>query len=337
MLRVAVFGCGYWAAFQVAAWQAQGAEIVALWNRTYEKAEVFAQKWGIKKVFKTPEEVFEWGEFDIADIITDVDAHERLTIMAAQYGKAVICQKPMAYTLESCKRMVDACETTGVWYAVHENFRYQPPTERFIEAVNSGVIGKVLSAEINMRSPDLDIIEKQPALRVMPHMVLRDMGPHIFDVARAAFGEMKTMYAVPVYSYKSQGIDVPDAAVCVMNAQSGAVVTCNLVHDWNDRFTVTGEKGKIVLDKDNVLHIITDDGEQVLDTKTWETLAYIPEDDWSLHGGHIMSAIPRCLDSLMEKFAAGEEAETSGKDNYKTIELVFAAIESFESGEVIKL
>ena len=220
MLRIAVFGCGYWAAFQVAAWQAQGAQVVAVWNRTRAKADAFAEKFSIPNVFDTPEEVYDWGGFDIADIIADAPAHEELTLLAAKRGKAVICQKPMAPTLEACRRMVEGCAAAGVWYAVHENFRYQPPTVAFIEAVRSGVIGKVLHASIAMRSPDLAIMEKQPALKVMPHMVLRDMGPHIFDVARAAFGEMDSIYAVPVYSY--EGIDVPDATTGIVLSSSSA-------------------------------------------------------------------------------------------------------------------
>ncbi|HML48823.1 MAG TPA: Gfo/Idh/MocA family oxidoreductase [Clostridia bacterium] len=142
MLKIAVFGCGYWAAFQVAAWQAQGARVVALWNRTKARAEAFAQRWNIPRVFDSAEALMAWGEFDIADIIADVGAHEALTLLAAQYRKPVICQKPMGSTLESCEKMAQACREAGVWFAVHENFRYQPPTQRFIEAVRSGAIGR---------------------------------------------------------------------------------------------------------------------------------------------------------------------------------------------------
>ena len=335
MLRIAVFGCGYWAAFQVAAWQAQGAQVVAVWNRTRARADAFAEKFSIPNVFDTPEEVYDWGQFDIADIIADAPAHEALTLLAAQRGKAVICQKPMAPTLEACRRMVDGCAQAGVWYAVHENFRYQPPTAAFINAVRSGVIGKVLHASIAMRSPDLDIMEKQPALKVMPHMVLRDMGPHIFDVARAAFGEMQSIYAVPVYSY--EGISVPDAALCTLKARSGAVIHCDLVHEWGDRFSAQGEKGRIVLDHDNILHVTTADGTDSVDTKTWDYLPYIPQEDWGLHGGHVMSSIPLCLNALMQAYEQGVPAPTSGADNLETIRLVFAAIKSFGTGKVISL
>ena len=337
MPRIAVFGCGYWAAFQVAAWQARGAQVVAVWNRTRAKAEAFAKRFSIPRVFDTPEELHDWGDFDIADIIVDAPAHEALTLLSAARGKAVICQKPMAPTWEACQRMVDACAQAGVWFAVHENFRYQPPTLAFLDAVRSGLIGRVLHASLSMRSPDLAIMEKQPALKTMPHMVLRDMGPHIFDVARAAFGEMVSLYAAPIHSYREAGIEVPDAALCTLRAKSGAVVSCQLVHAWNDRFVAQGEKGRIVLDHDNLLRLQTQDGEQVVDTKTWDVLPYIPQEDWQLHGGHVMSSIPNCLDALLQAYAAGRPAPTSGEDNLRTMRLVLAAIESFDTGKAVAI
>jgi len=172
-------------------------------------------------------------------------------------------------------------------------------------------------------------------LKTMPHMVLRDMGPHIFDVARAAFGDMKSIYAVPVYSY--DGINVPDAALCTLQTENGAVIHCDLVHEWGDRFIAQGENGRIVLDHDNVLHILTENCEEHIDTKNWQYLPYIPMEDWELHGGHIMTSIPLCLEALMQAYNAGVPAPTSGEDNLKTMSLVFAAIDSFETGKVISL
>jgi len=70
-------------------------------------------------VFDTPEQTFAAGDFDIADIIADVGAHEPLVLMAAQHKKDVICQKPMASDYPSCQRMVESCRKADVWYAVH--------------------------------------------------------------------------------------------------------------------------------------------------------------------------------------------------------------------------
>ncbi len=336
-MKVAILGCGYWASFQVEGWKSLGVEVVACYNRTTQKAVSFAKKHDIPMVFNTPEELFSWGQFDLADIITEVMAHEELTLMAAKYKKDVICQKPMSFSLSACEKMVKTCKDNGIFFAVHENFRYQYPSKAFIDAVKTADIGDILFGEINMRSPDLEILKKQPALATMPHMALRDIGPHAFDILRCAFGEISSVYAVPVYSYKKEGIDVADTAICNFKAVSGAVISCNLKHDWNDRFIAVGTKGKVVLDNDNILHVTTLGKTVSTDTKMWQKLSYIPDEDWFLHGPHIMSAIPLCLEDLKNSYEEKRECQISGEDNLKTMKLVFAAIDSFDTGKVIDL
>lgn len=334
-LRVAVFGTGYWAQFQIAAWQAVGAQVVAAWNRTPERARQTAERFHIPDVFESPEAVFENADFDIADIIADVDAHEPLVLMAAKYRKAVICQKPMAGSLQACKRMVDACREAGVWYAVHENFRYQPQFAPVKEILSQGRLGRPLHAHVQLRSPDRDIIFKQPALAKMDHMALRDMGPHIFDVVRYLFGDIQSIYSKPVVSY--QDIGAQDTALSLLQMQSGLPVVCTLAHRFHYKVFVQCESGCLTLDGDNLIHIERDGEKSTVDPRAWPVLPYIPKEDWDLHGGHVFTAIPRCLTALKDAYLAGRPADTCGTDNLQTMLAVFAAIRSEETGAAVAL
>ena len=334
-IRIAVFGTGYWAQFQIAAWQAAGAEIAAVWNRTKEKAENTARRFGIPAVYDTPEQVFEQADFDIADIIADVDAHEPLTLMAARYGKDVICQKPMAFTQEACERMAEACRKAGVWFAIHENFRYQPQFEPVKAMLAGGELGRPLHAHLQLKSPDRAIISKQPALALMDHMALRDMGPHIFDVARYLFGDIRSVYSKPVVSYEDIGAQ--DTALSLLETQSGMPVLCTLAHTFRYKVFAQCERGTLTLDERNVLYIEREGQTETIDTETWHKLPYIPPEDWAVHGGHVFAAIPRCLDALMERYRRGGAAETSGEDNLKTMRAVFAAIRSQDERKPVAL
>ncbi|MHB1317113.1 MAG: Gfo/Idh/MocA family protein [Anaerolineae bacterium] len=331
--RVAIFGTGYWAQFQVAAWQALGVPVVAVWNRTRERAETFAARFGIPRVFDSPEALFEWGQFDLADIIASVEAHEPLVLMAARYGKPVICQKPMSDTLDSCRRMVQACEEAGVWYAVHENFRYQPPIEAVKRALDSGVCGRLERAHILMRSPDRAIMRSQPALLTMDHMALRDMGPHILDVARFLFGEIAALTTLPLIAYSD--LPLMTGALTLLRTEEGLPVQCDLTHQWPYRIFVTGDQGSLLLDSEFRLHATTADGETVTDTRTWTYLPYIQEDEWQLHGGHAFVAVPACLAHLLDAFRRGVPAATSGAASYRTMQALFAAIVSSDEGRTV--
>ena len=124
-LRFAAFGCGFWAKFQLGAWSEIGeVELVALYNRTLSKAQKLAEYFGVPHVYDDPEELLRKEVLDFVEIITDVDTHARFTALAVRYGvKNIICQKPMAPSLEEARQMVTLCRDAGVNLYIHENYR----------------------------------------------------------------------------------------------------------------------------------------------------------------------------------------------------------------------
>ena len=105
--RFAIFGAGFWAQYQLAAWQElKGAECVAIYNRTLAKADALAQRFGVSSVYDDPEELLAREKLDFIDVITDVDTHSQFVHLAAQYKLAVICQKPMAATLAQALSLI---------------------------------------------------------------------------------------------------------------------------------------------------------------------------------------------------------------------------------------
>jgi D-apiose dehydrogenase len=92
-LGFAILGTGFWAHYQLAGWrELSGLECVALYNRTYSKADALARKFNIQNVYASPEELLEKEHLDFIDIITDVGTHASLTRLAAAHGVNVVCQ-----------------------------------------------------------------------------------------------------------------------------------------------------------------------------------------------------------------------------------------------------
>ncbi len=308
------------------AWQACGAKVTAVWNRTRVRTDEVAKDFHIKDVYDEAEDVFRYADFDIADIIADPSVHEELVLIAARYGKDVICQKPMAPTMDACKRMVDACKAAGVWYAVHENFRYQPQFLTVKDILDSNVLGDIKRAHLVLRSPDRAIMDSQPALKTMDHMALRDMGPHIFDCARMLFGEVLSVLSKPIQSYPD--INVVDMSLQYLEMESGLVLACDLVHHFPYKLFIEAEYGTLEVQADNKILLDTNTRREEIVLPMVDRLPYIPEEDWHLHGGHVFLSIPRCLEDLLEAWQEKRDAATSGEDNLKTMAVVFKAIES---------
>lgn len=128
MLRFALFGAGFWSQFQLAAWrELEGVECVAIYNRTREKAEVLARRFGVKEVYNDPEELLRNETLDFVDIVTATETHAQLVHLAAANGVAVICQKPMALSLATAQQMVNDCSRAGVPSSFTKTGAGKPP------------------------------------------------------------------------------------------------------------------------------------------------------------------------------------------------------------------
>ncbi|MDP9351801.1 MAG: Gfo/Idh/MocA family oxidoreductase [Chloroflexota bacterium] len=138
-LRFAILGTGYWARYQLAAWREIGsAECVAPYNRTRSRAEAIAAEVGVPHVYDDPKRLLAETRLDFVDVITSVDAHAPMVRLAAAHGLPVICQKPMATSLEEAQEMVRVTEGARVPFFVHEKWRWQTPSGRCIGCSGAG-------------------------------------------------------------------------------------------------------------------------------------------------------------------------------------------------------
>jgi predicted dehydrogenase len=193
-LRFAIFGTGFWARFQLAGWrELDGAECVAFYNRTRQRAEVLAREFGVSAVYDNPEALLDHEKLDFIDIITDVGTHASLTHLAAERGLNVVCQKPMATSLEEAQTMVDVCQQAGVQLLINENWRWQFPIRQFKRILSEWRIGRVFRARLHYCN-SFPVFDNQPFLKELDQFILTDIGSHILDSARYLFGEASSLY-----------------------------------------------------------------------------------------------------------------------------------------------
>ena len=337
-LRFAVFGCGFWAKFQIGAWsEVKGAELVALYNRTLSKAQKLAEMFNVPRVYDDPEELLNKEQLDFVDIITDVDTHARFTELAVRHGiKNIICQKPMAPNFEEARRMVTICKEAGVNLYIHENYRWQAPIRRFHEILNSEIIGKPFKARVSFLS-GFPVFDNQPFLAELDKFILTDMGSHILDVTRYLFGEVKTLWCQT--NAVTRGIRGEDVAVAMLRMKSGIPVYIELSYASvveHDSFStvfilVEGEKGSLYLGPDFEIRTTTREG-TVSEKVSFPSYAWADPDYIVNHE----SGIPLCKNILANIQKKGI-AENTGADNFETVKLVWACYESAATGRLINL
>jgi D-apiose dehydrogenase len=335
MLRFALFGAGFWSHFQLSGWnEIPGVQCVAVYNRTASRAKALAEKFGIPAVYDDPEKLLANEKLDFVDIVTGEETHAQLTLLAAKHKLPVICQKPMARSYEEAKAMVDGCRAAGVSFFVHENWRFQSGVRALGEAVKSGVIGQAYRARIDMRS-GFPVFKNQPFLATIEKFILTDLGSHTLDAARWMFGEADSLYCITHRIHRD--IKGEDSATLQLR-MGGVAVQVNMSYAENfyevDSFPETfafveGSLGSIELGPNCTLRVTTATGTVV----TKHPPPYYAWADARYAVAH--TSIVPCHAQFVRHLRGEGTAETTGADNLKTVQLVYAAYESAEKNTLI--
>jgi D-apiose dehydrogenase len=339
--RFGIFGAGFWARFQAAAWrELAGAECVAICDPNAEKAATLAAEMGVPHTYTDPLAMFDNESLDFVDIVSAIESHEPLVLEAARRRIPVICQKPLADDLETSRRMVLACTESRTPLFVHENFRWQAPMMAAQKVIASGRLGRVIRMRLDFIS-GFPVFDNQPALKKLPRMILADAGVHILDLARFLGGEARSVYCRTQKVHRE--IAGEDVATVCLDMKDGATVVANLAYAGtplqHESFPQTllfveGEQGSLTMKPDYDLRVTTSAGtesRQVAPTMyPWINPAYAV----------VQSSIVPCNESFLRTLNGQSLAETratTGVDNYETLRLVFAAYESAKTGSVIRL
>lgn len=333
-LRFAVFGAGFWANYQIAAWkELEGIELVAIYNRNLSKAEAMASAFNIPKAYNNAEELLDKEKPGFIDIITDVNTHPLFTQIAAERGIDVISQKPMAPSLKQAEQMVANCHKAEVKFFVHENFRWQAPLRALKNAITSGVIGKPFKAGVSFCS-SFPVFENQPFLADLEQFILTDVGSHILDMCRFLFGEARSLYCLT--SSVNPRIKGEDVANVFLEMENGLHCYAEMSYASileKESFpqtlvSVEGENGSIQITHDFELKITTRQGttSQIIKPVmySWIDPAYAV----------VHSSIVDCNRDILNGLQGGL-SETTGQDNLRTIQLVYAGYQSAATGKAI--
>ena len=334
--KFAMFGAGFWANFQLPAWQElDNIECVAVYNRTKSKAEDLAEKFGVARVYDDPEELLNNEDLDFVDILTDVDTHFKFTKMAAERGLDVVCQKPMAPNYEDAKELVQVCKKNNVKLFINENFRWQAPLRKVKEIVDSGKIGRVFKGRVSFCSA-FPVFDNQPFLAELEQFILTDIGSHIFDVSRFLMGDVETLFCeTQTVNPKIKGEDVANA---LMKMKSGAHCYAEMSYASileKEVFPQTlvlleGTKGSVRLDAG--FEVVTTTKEGSTREKVEPVMYNWLDPEYAVVHSSIVDEQRDILNGLR-----GGKAETTGDDNFKTAQLVWAAYESAKTGKVINM
>mgnify|MGYP000103040581 CR=1 FL=1 len=170
--------------------------LVAVMSPHEDKVKRIARKYGVKKYYTKEDDLLRDPEVDAVYIATPNHLHHRQAIAAAESGKHILCEKPLALTIKECEEIISACRRNGVKLAVGFMMRFHSCHREALRLIREGSLGKPVlgRAQLTTWYPDIPGAWRQdPALG--GGGCLMDMGIHCIDLLRMFFGEVTEVSA----------------------------------------------------------------------------------------------------------------------------------------------
>lgn len=270
-IRFGLIGCGDISRKRVAPAlrDLECCELVAVARKQSELAESFAKEFGAQRWYADWRELVADKEIDAVYVASPVNLHAEQTIAAAEAGKHVLCEKPMAMNVAECDQMIAACESNNVKLGVAYYRHFYPLVRRVKEIIESDEIGVPVVAQVNAfewfkpekSNPRYWLIEKEKS----GGGPMFDFGCHRIEVLLDLFGKVDRVKATTSNSFFKRGVE--DVASAILQFEQGTIATLTVAHsarEPQDTLNVFGSRGSIHVEvlNEGQLRVVSQLGER---------------------------------------------------------------------------
>lgn len=302
---------------------AASADFVGIADDVLERAKKVAADLGVK-AFNSYEEMLE-SDVDAVVVTSENINHRKHVEMAAAAGKHVMCEKPLATSVEDGNAMIKACRENGVQLMTAFPCRYHPAFKKLKEVVDAGDLGKIIAIKGTNQGqcPGSWFIDKSLAGggAIIDHTV------HVTDLIRALTGaEPVRVYAE--ISNKMFEKDFDDSGIISIDFDNGMFVTID--SSWsrpksyptwgNVNMDVTGTEGIASMEM----------FAQDIDVYSDKTMRHT----WDYWGDNIDMGL---VEAFAESIAKGTKVPITGEDGLNAVKVPLAAYKAVETGEPVDL
>ncbi len=223
-------------------------ELVAVASRDEEKARTFADKLGIPRAYGSYEALLAADDIDAVYIPLPNSLHREWTINAAEAGKHILCEKPLALDAAECAEMEAAAQQNGVVLMEAFMYRFHPQTEKVLQLVQDGAIGepRLIYAAFTFRLSNLENIRFNPELGGGS---LMDVGCYCVNIIRTVAGAIPGAgEPVEVQAHANWGkTGVDEEMTGTFRFANGllAQFSCGLTLERREFYQVAGPEGHL--------------------------------------------------------------------------------------------
>jgi predicted dehydrogenase len=323
-LRAAVVGAGFVGSIHARALVEHGdVDLVGICGRTAPKAEALAERCRTE-AFLSVRELLERTQPDVVTVATGNDGHVEPTVEALKAGAHVFVEKPMAFSVEEARTMVETAERQDKWLGVNFNHRFSEPYRRALAFREEGELGELAYVDVKFAGDLYKDLND-------PYSMLVETQGHAFDLMRLFGGEIAEISA---FLSDPRGIGVFTSAGISMRFENGAVGS--LLGSWDSSYAhpaaqtleASGTTGRVYV-------------ENVVDAVRLYRHGEAPFVEWrpgifDSTARDFWRTIDTHLGRFVDAVATGRAPPVTGTDGLRALEATYAAIRSFEEGRPVQ-
>jgi predicted dehydrogenase len=311
-------------------------KIVTLCDTNLDCAETNASIYGADACVNY-HDVLRRKEVDIVDICLPHFLHAPVAITAAEAGKHVLVEKPIATTLQDADEMIKATNKAGVKFMVAENHAFIPAHMLVKELVDQGAIDRVFLAKASEVVNDLPV--EPSTWRIVPEALgeILDMGVHRFFVLRWIMGEVKSICAFAEKCVCELEANYDDTAVITLKFQSGALGEVDLtdcaVSEPTNRLELYGTKGTILEDHMWGHPVMYCSHQPGFETEGWVK----PPVEHAPFPGYYVISFRNEVNHFVDCVLHDKQPKVTGADGRAALKIALAAYESVRTGKAVEV
>ena len=304
------------------------AEITAICDTNEEILKKRGEEFGVSRLYTDFNKMIEDGGFDCVCLATPDQIHREHAVIAADAGYHILCEKPLAQSMDDCRAMAEAVERNGIKFMTGQVTRKNGVSVKLKELIDSGVLGEIFSFEAEY-AHDYQYLE--PVWRKDPVKLRYGIvggGCHAIELMRWMVGNPEKVCA---FSAKKVLTDWPvdDTTMAIMQLPNGTVgkIFCSIGGKKPNMLPISifGTRGTAVVHNSNAgeihlyRHVLADNGQHMYP----ETVIKVDALDHN-----VAAEIKEMVDCIVND----KEPECNVYEGAKTVAIGLAAIESAAKG-----
>nr|WKN38848.1 Gfo/Idh/MocA family oxidoreductase [Tunicatimonas sp. TK19036] len=327
-MGIALVGLGNYATHQLAPalQHTQHCYLAGIVTGTPEKEEKWMKEYGIPKKnvynYETFDRIADNPDIDIIYIVLPNFMHAEYTIRAAQTGKHVICEKPMAMNVPEAKQMIEACQKNNVQLSVGYRLYFEPHHLEMRRLAQEQVYGplKVVESGLGFTRPGPDSwrLDKE----IGGGGAIMDLGVYAIQGARRTIGTDPINVTAQAFTFdKEHFVDIYETVFWQFEFPNGILARSSTTYSsYVDRLYATGERGWFKLEpafNATGAQGITIEGPMNIEGPQYQQVAQ--------------------MDAFVESIRKKEHPLASGEEGLKDMQLIAAILEAAETGRKITI